>query len=130
MTDDTDRRPLHEVMTDSYEYFDDTGATYRVIEFEDGYKYDRFVIRFDVDDDVPHQLRIFTDGSDDPAEKIAFQSRDVRFSPISVIGKGESSDLQGVSPTIDSYSDIPCMAQEAWKAIGFSVVPEGDEWSV
>lgn len=130
MTSSTSTETFAETITNSYEYFDDDGATYRVFECVDDHKYDRFVIRFDVDDGVPFQMRLYEDESDTPNEKIAFERRDVQFDPISVIGKGSSNRLQGVSPTIDAYNDVPCIVQEAWKAIGFTVVPDGDEWSV
>jgi len=147
MTQNTSAVPLNEVVTDSYEQFDDMGATYRVFECIDDYEYDRIVIRFDVGaaaagrggtatrgtgdtDDVPYQMRLYEDGSDEPAETIAFMPRNHRFSPISVIGKGETDHLQGVSPTINDYSDIPCIAHDAWKAIGFSVIPAETGWSL
>lgn len=145
MNQQTGSVPLNEVVTDSYEHFDDTGATYRVFECIDEYAYDRIVIRFDVraasagsggnatrgargaDDDVPYQMRLYENADDEePAERIAFVPRNHRFSPISVIGKGESDQLQGVSPTVDTYSDIPCIVHDVWKAIGFTVIPDGD----
>ena len=120
-----------EQLTDSFTTIDETGATYRVFDFGPQSEYDRITIKFTTDDSVPHQLRVYnTRESDTPDETIAFRDRRVSFDPISVIGKNDAEQLQGLSPTIQSYDEIPDIIKETWKSIGFSVIPEGDEWSV
>jgi len=116
-------------VTETFDSIDPSGAVSRVFDFTDQHPYDRVVIRFDPDDDIPHQLRIYESRSDDePTETMAFQNRSVSFDPISVIGKGNTERLHGITPTIDNYDDVPGDIHDLWKSLGFAIVPEGEGW--
>jgi hypothetical protein len=120
---------FNDVVRDTYEQFEDDGSVLRVFQFIDGYEYDRIVIRFDLDDDVPHQLRIYEDEADEtPIEKMAFQSNDLQFDPVSVIGKPQAETQFGIEPTTGTYEELSPVVQTLWKSLGFTVVPEGTEW--
>jgi|AntRauMinimDraft_2_1070382.scaffolds.fasta_scaffold00634_2 hypothetical protein len=116
-------------ITDSRIQYDDTGAMFRIFDFDEQNSIDSIVIRFDPDDDVPPQLRVYEDGdTESPTHTMGFETRQEQFTPISVIGKGQSEKLFGVTPSVDSYEDVPDEVQVAWNAIGFAVVPQGDDW--
>jgi len=76
-------------ITDSRIQYDDTGAMFRIFDFDEQNSIDSIVIRFDPDDDVPPQLRVYEDGdTESPTHTMGFETRQEQFTPISVIGKG------------------------------------------
>jgi len=103
------------------------GSASQNSDFDSG-PYNRITIRFSKDETVPAQLLIYEDRNNDPTEKMAFEMRTIEFSPISVIGKGPSNRLQGFSPTIGTYEDVPQEAMFAWNMCNCAVVPDGMEW--
>jgi len=134
---------------DSEIVYDETGATFRVIEFADSHPHDHITIRFDVDDAVPWMLRVYDDeertsadepsaveassrseDATEPVASYAFERQHISFTPISVIGRSESSMLEGVSVSGDTNDSIPSWIDDVWKMIGFTVVPEGGEWQI
>jgi len=126
---DTNRPRFSDVVKDTYERFEDDGSVLRVFQFIDSYEYDRIVIRFDPDDDIPHQLRVYENKDDDtPTEKIAFQNNDLQFDPVSVVGKPQAETLFGIETTTGTYEELSPVVQTLWKSLGFTVVPEGTEW--
>ena len=119
---------LTERLQNDMEVVEDNGDILRVFDFNDSSPYNRITIRFSKDETVPAQLLIYEDRNNDPTEKMAFEMRTIEFSPISVIGKGPSNRLQGFSPTIGTYEDVPQEAMFAWNMCNCAVVPDGMEW--
>ena len=120
-------KQLTDRLQNDMEVVEDNGDVLRVFDFNDS-PYERITIRFSKDETVPAQLLIYEDRNNDPTEKMAFEMRTIEFSPISVIGKGPSNRLQGFSPTIETYEDVPQEAMFAWNMCNCAVVPDGMEW--
>ena len=102
--------------------------TSKIVDFDDECHVDRIVIRFHVDDDVPHQMLIFENGDQEASQTIAFEDANYVASPVSVVGKGEAERIFGVEPTTDEFEDVPEIADMVWKSFGWTVVPEGNNW--
>ena len=115
---------------------DSDGAT--IIEFteSEGY-FDHERVRLRVPMDGRMSLTIEDDN--EPIYKASFERRQLTFPPVSVIGRGEATELTGVSVTDEGKSvidetyaegdrDIPFEATVALNAFGFSPVPQGEWW--
>ena len=130
--------PISQAVKEHYKSVDETGSEHFIYEFIDEEPIDLIVIIFNLDDEVPHQLRIYEEkSSEEPDIKIPFEERNIAFDPISVIGRGEIDELHNITPTnnayerdpsISNYEEVPDIAKEVWKSLGFSVIPKGDKW--
>lgn len=123
-----DKNKPGDVIKDTYKEYEESGATLQVFDFISDHYLDRIVVRFDLEDDAPHQLKVFDHESEEPVEKMAFESREIEFPPVSVIGKHTNENMKGIEVTRDSYEDVPPIIEAVWKSLGFAVVPENSEW--
>jgi hypothetical protein len=127
MLDSQEKATFKNVVKDRREVVDGPWTS-KIIDFVDEYHIDRIVIRFHVDDDVPHQMLIFKNGEQEASKTIAFEDAKYVASPVSVVGKQEAERIFGVEPTTDSFEDVPQIADMVWKSLGWTVVPDGKEW--
>lgn len=120
-------RPFSDVVDDRREVIDGPWTS-KIIDFTEDYHVDRIVIRFHVDDDIPHQMLIFENGDEKATETISFKDANTAFSPVSVVGKKESEKIFGIEPTTDTFENVPEIADTVWKSLGWTVVPNGNDW--
>lgn len=121
----------------------DSGALQHNFEFtDDAHDIDNIEIDIDVGDGDDQLIRCVAYSDSDVVYRNAFKPRDIQFDPISILGRGESSSLLGVSPNEVGYTgqgggddadpicgnDIPRDVQIAFNSIGLSVVPQGTWW--
>jgi hypothetical protein len=128
MRDTTTRQRIDDVVSNTHQHFDSSGADIRMFDLIDDMEMERVTIRFDHNDEVPHRLLIYNEIGTDPSETIAFDDTNLQFSPISAIGDPGRDRLQGVTVTKQQYQNIPLSVAEVWKALGYTVVPSGAEW--
>jgi len=104
---------------------DSDGGVRHILEYNGGIEYDKVTVRFSPDDTEPITCTCLKDG--EVVYQNAFETRAVSFAPISVIGRGESDRLQGVSSNMTS-GDVPADVTTAFQTLGFTVVPQGEWW--
>jgi len=107
---------------------DDDGSPRHVLNYEDvpDVEYDVVVFKFDPDDES--LVHCFAYVGEDIDYQNTFQRREMTFDPISVIGRGESERMEGISENEDNDADVPRDVGAALNAIGFANVPQGDWW--
>lgn len=111
----------------------DDGAVEHTVTPHDNSEYDRIVITHTIDDPARFTVQCYTDGGVD--ESFAVETRNMSFDPVSLLGRGETDRLQGVSITDNSGSDpvteranIPEDVKIAFESLGFTIVPRGRGW--
>jgi len=113
---------------DSRSLVDDDGRLQHTFEYDQPYDgVDSVVLTFSAEDDAHIVCRAY-DGEED-VYQTSFQRRALSFDPISVIGRGETERLEGVTAGDgDEREAVPEAVQVACNAVGFSVVPSGEWW--
>lgn len=104
---------------------DEHGAPRYILEYDsDSMEFDQIVIQFDPDDEQRLYCRCYDE--EDEAFTGAFVRRNLSFDPISYIGRGEASRLDGVEAVEDDR--LPDDVMTAMQSIGMTVVPTGEWW--
>jgi hypothetical protein len=111
--------------------YDDEGAYVRVVDFDepDTSGIARVVIRVFPDDENQFAVYAYDDEGEIVYEDV-FAQRELSFDPVSPLGRGASSRLQGVTgnSTADGVDGLPSRVQTGLNAIGFAPVPHGTDW--
>jgi len=116
------------MVVDKRSTYDDDGGYLEILSYEGvDSEFDRVVIRVPPVGDDMFTCHCYAAGADDPTYEAAFEMRDLSFDPISVLGRGQSDRLGGVSST-GGYEDVPRDTMTALNAIGLAVVPQGRGW--
>lgn len=117
------------MVVDKWSTYDDDGGYLRGIEYEEGdSQFDSVVVRVPPEEDDMFTVHCFQGDEDEPSYENAFEMRDLSFDPISVLGRGESEHIGGVSASNADYEGVPRDAMKALNAIGLAVVPQGRWW--
>jgi hypothetical protein len=107
---------------------DDDGSLSHILEYDDGddVDFDAIVVKHDPDDDS----RMVCVGyvGEDEQYRAMFKRRSLQFDPISVIGRGQTERLEGISDAEGDSSGVPPDISTAVNSIGFTVVPNGEWW--
>jgi hypothetical protein len=107
---------------------DEDSSPRHVLNYENvpNVKYDVVVFKFDPDNEsLVHCLAYV---GEDIAYQNTFKRRELSFNPISVIGRGKSQQMTGVSENDTDGDNVPEDVGTALNAIGFTNVPDGDWW--
>jgi hypothetical protein len=102
---------------------------------------------FECDDEAVDEVRMVLSPSEDTFSVAAmkddetvyqnsFAMRELSFDPVSVLGRGQSDRLGGVSASESEtlsegevgYEGVPNSVHTALNSMGFAVVPNGSEW--
>lgn len=105
---------------------DDDGAIIHLLDFEDQ-DFERLVLRHEPEDHNVVYCYGYEENAEEPSYQTAFQRRELTFDPISIIGRGESNRVEGVS-TSENIEEVPTPVNVALNSIGMALVPNGDEW--
>jgi len=124
----------------------DDGSVEHIINFEyesgeretceDRYDYecDSIVVTHSPEDAQRMMCRCL-DEEGDIAWHGAFETRDLAFAPISLLGRGESSTLLGIEPIEDRQPEmdgltgyVPPQIRTVMQSLGMAVVPQGTWW--
>lgn len=95
-------------------------------------EFDTVLIRHSPDEPETFNVTCYVD--DEVVEQFTFQTRQMSFKPLSLLGRGTSETLQGVSTTDDTddpiahRDEIPATVRVAFESMGLTVVPRGTEW--
>lgn len=112
-----------------YTTTDDDGAVWHDISFDDSdpvENIDNVEVRLDPDDDS--RLQVYGYSGDEQVYQETFERRDVSFTPASVVGRGETDEVEGSTPARDSSETVPESIAVALNTIGWAVVREGRWW--
>jgi hypothetical protein len=118
--------------------YDEEGAYVRIVDFDkpQGENEEsptsgiaRVVIRVFPDDEDQFAVYAYDDEGEIVYEDV-FAQRELSFDPVSPLGRGASSRLQGVTgnSTADGVDGLPSRVQTGLNAIGFAPVPHGTDW--
>jgi len=110
--------------------YDEEGRVLEILEYDENIDYDKIIVRIHVDKintDEPTFIDCLCYENDECVYQKRFQRRNINYTPISAIGRGETDKLEGVSSNMGN-EDIPNDVQTSLQTVGFTLVPQGDWW--
>lgn len=116
-------------MPEQQSTYGEDGAYVRVVEYSDDERddvgLDSVVVRIPPTDDESQLIAVEAFQGDESVYRETFELRDLSFDPISIIGRGETSSVTGIS---NSDDDVPEGVSTALNGLGMAVVPSGEWW--
>lgn len=113
-------------MIDKRTVMDDDGAERHVFDYkgESRVAYDMVIFKNDPDDDS--LIHCVAYKGEDIAYQTTFKQREMSFDPISSIGRGQTTEMWGVSDQQDA--EVPRDIAIGLNVLGFAPVPSGEWW--